>query len=55
MTDFKRTSYPQDGRGGLFPNVMGAYVTGSETVGPTSEGSSTQPPPPQVPNLRRTD
>jgi len=32
--DFKRKTYPKDGRGGEWPAVMGAYVTGDETVGP---------------------
>jgi hypothetical protein len=32
-TDFKRSSYPTDGRGGSYPSVMGAYVTGDEQIG----------------------
>jgi hypothetical protein len=32
--DAKRRIYPKDGRGGDFPAVMGAYVTGDETIGP---------------------
>jgi hypothetical protein len=32
-SDFKRTSYPANGRGGSWPSVMGAYITGNETIG----------------------
>jgi hypothetical protein len=31
--DYKRSSYPSDGRGGGYPSVMGAYVTGDEVIG----------------------
>lgn len=31
--DFKRTSYPENGRGGAYSDVMGAYVTGAEIIG----------------------
>ncbi len=31
--DYKRTSYPADGRGGAYSNVMGAYITGNEVIG----------------------
>jgi hypothetical protein len=31
--DYKRTSYPTDGRGGSYSNVMGAYISGSERIG----------------------
>jgi len=30
---FQRTSYPKNGRGGEFEQVMGAYITGNETIG----------------------
>jgi len=46
-SDFKRSSYTSNGRGSGYPVVMGAYVTGSETIGPTS--GSAPPPPPTVP------
>jgi hypothetical protein len=32
-TDFKRTVYPTNGRGGAYSAVMGAYVTGMEQIG----------------------
>ncbi|OFZ21931.1 MAG: hypothetical protein A2202_04185 [Bdellovibrionales bacterium RIFOXYA1_FULL_36_14] len=32
-TDFKRASYPSNGRGGIYPSVMGAYITGNEKIG----------------------
>jgi hypothetical protein len=32
-TDFKRSSYPADGRGGGYPSVIGAYFTGNEVIG----------------------
>ncbi len=38
--DYKRTSYPTDGRGGTYPNVMGAYITGNEIIGYTDGGVS---------------
>jgi len=31
--DYKRTSYPANGRSGVYEDVMGAYVTGNETIG----------------------
>lgn len=31
--DYKRSSYPANGRGGAYAAVMGAYVTGSEQIG----------------------
>lgn len=34
--DYKRSSYPTDGRGGIYESVMGAYVTGNETIGYTA-------------------
>lgn len=30
---FKRSSYPTNGRGESYPSVMGAYITGNETIG----------------------
>jgi hypothetical protein len=32
-TDYRRSSYPANGRGGNFLSVMGAHVTGSEIIG----------------------
>jgi len=32
-TDFKRITYTTNGRGGSYPSVMGAYITGNETIG----------------------
>ena len=37
-TDFKRSSYTANGRGGVWPAVMGAYITGSETIGYSGAG-----------------
>jgi hypothetical protein len=34
-TDFKRSSYTANGRGGAWPSVMGAYITGNEQIGAT--------------------
>jgi hypothetical protein len=31
--DFKRKACPRDGRGGDYPDVMGAYITGDEVIG----------------------
>lgn len=31
--DFKRSSYAANGRGGAYPSVMGAYITGTECIG----------------------
>jgi hypothetical protein len=42
-SDFKRSSYPQNGRGGVWPAIMGAYITGSETIGVIT---GALPPPP---------
>ena len=46
--DFKRSAYPVNGRGGAFPSVMGAYVTGNEIIGvrPGSLPIDTTPPNP---------
>ncbi len=35
-SDFKRTEYTTNGRGGSYSSVMGAYITGSETIGYTA-------------------
>jgi parallel beta-helix repeat protein len=32
-SDFKRSSYTANGRGGAYPSVMGAYITGNECIG----------------------
>lgn len=32
-TDFKRGNYVANGRGGSWPSVMGAYITGTEQIG----------------------
>jgi hypothetical protein len=48
---YKRTSYPQDGKGGDFPSVVGAFVTGNESIG--YQGGSTLPDGPGIPsNIR---
>lgn len=39
VSDYKRTTYTANGRGGAYATVMGAYVTGSEIIGYTTEGS----------------
>jgi hypothetical protein len=45
VTDYKRTSYPTNGRGGAYASVMGAYITGNEVIGYTApESSDTTPP-----------
>jgi len=31
--DYKRSSYPANGRGGSYASVMGAYITGNERIG----------------------
>lgn len=31
--DYKRTSYPTDGRGGSYASIMGAYINGDEIIG----------------------
>jgi len=41
--DYKRASYPLNGRGGVYDSVMGAYVTGFELI-----GSGLQPKPPVI-------
>ena len=37
--DFKRTIYLVNGRGGVWPSVMGAYITGNEIIGPSKSRS----------------
>ena len=44
--DFKRSSYPANGRGGNYAAVMGAYITGNEIIGC---GSGVNPAPPSPP------
>lgn len=34
-SDFKRSAYPAEGRGGGYPSVIGCYVTGDEIIGYT--------------------
>ncbi len=34
--NYHRTSYSNDGRGGIYASVMGAYITGNEIIGVTS-------------------
>ena len=48
--DYKRTSYPLDGRGGIYPSVMGAYITGNEIIGASILPVIT-PPPSEVPPM----
>jgi len=38
VTDYKRSSYPTNGRGGSYGSVIGAFITGNETIGYTSDG-----------------
>jgi hypothetical protein len=44
--DYKRTSYPTNGRGGSYPSVMGAYITGNEVIGYMGPGGPNPPPNP---------
>lgn len=39
VEDYKRNSYPTNGRGGSYPSVMGAYVTGEEQIGYNANGN----------------
>jgi hypothetical protein len=51
--DYKRSSYPSDGRGGAYASVMGAYITGSELIGyqaVASEETTTDTTPPVISN-----
>ncbi len=45
VTDYKRTSYPTNGRGGGYASVIGAYITGNETIGYTPSISPDTTPP----------
>ena len=45
VTDYKRSSYPSNGRGGTYPSVMGAYITGNEMIGYRSLQGPYPPPP----------
>jgi hypothetical protein len=47
-TDFKRTSYTANGRGGSYFNVMGAYINGNETIGKSAQGTKIPSPPKQL-------
>lgn len=47
--DYKRTSYPTNGRGGSYASVMGAYITGNEVIGYSGEGVSPPSSPPSSP------
>lgn len=42
-TDFKRSAYKSNGRGGDYPSVMGAYITGTEAIGLRSPISLSSP------------
>jgi hypothetical protein len=42
-SDWKRTSYIANGRGGAYASVMGAYIIGTETIGYTTEGGTSTP------------
>lgn len=44
--DYKRVSYPADGRGGSYAATKGAYATGSEIIGFAVEGPPTDITPP---------
>lgn len=47
---YKRNSYINDGgRGGLYPSVMGAYITGTETIGYTADSQSEDTTAPDAP------
>jgi hypothetical protein len=48
-SDFKRPSYPTNGRGGTWPAVMGAYITGNEVIGVSNVPLPPPPPPPPPP------
>jgi len=54
-SDFKRESYPANGRGGLYPSVMGAYVTGLEIIGVSTDpvfGGEMNTVPPVIRNIK---
>ena len=50
--DYKRTSYPANGRGGIFASVMGAYITGNEVIGYVGEGLPDEPQHPENPRIQ---
>lgn len=43
--DYKRTSYPTNGRGGSYASIMGAYITGNETIGYVAQTTIDNTPP----------
>ena len=51
--DYKRTSYPVDGRGGSYASIMGAYITGNEIIGYSSDHSEWGTPPVEKPSAPR--
>ena len=42
--DYKRSIYTNNGRGGSYASVMGAYITGDEIIGFTPEGADNSAP-----------
>ena len=42
-SDFMRTAYVNNGRNGAYPSVMGAYITGNETIGTFPTNISSPP------------
>ncbi len=48
VTDYKRSSYPTNGRGGGYSNVIGAYITGNEVIGRNTPSGKNPPPNPPV-------
>ena len=42
--DYKRSIYTNNGRGGSYASVMGAYITGNEIIGFTPEGADNSAP-----------
>jgi hypothetical protein len=48
-SDFRRTSYPANGRGGSWYSVMGAYISGNEIIG-VNTGALPPPPSSKRPN-----
>jgi len=41
--DYKRNLYPEDGRGGSYSSIKGAYITGNEIIGYTESSDSIAP------------
>jgi hypothetical protein len=41
-SDFKRKSYPHNGRGGSYAPIMGAYIKGDEIIGYLGSGSTSK-------------